>query len=87
MQNPEMVARCSQRRRLQAKYIWMEVKLSWNVLSDRMCTVAPTGKSHEQLYEPLFNRAARDSQKNPIKRKHTVDLPIEKQAWWEQCQE
>ena len=33
-----------ERRRLQAKHLWMEVKLSWNVLSDG-CTVAPTRKS------------------------------------------
>ena len=44
--------------RLQAKHLWVEVKLSWNVLSDRMYTI-PTGKWREQLYEVLFNKAAR----------------------------
>ena len=56
-----------ERRRLQAKHLWMEVKLSWHVLADRMYTVAPTRKSREQLYALLFNKAARGSQKNPYK--------------------
>ena len=45
-----------ERHRLQAKHLWMEVKLSWNVLSDRIYTVATTGKSREQLYELLLQR-------------------------------
>ena len=47
----------------------MEVKLNWTVLTDRMFAVAPTGKSREQLYAMLFNRAARGSQKNPYEEK------------------
>ena len=58
-----------ERRRLQAEHLWMEVKLSWNVLSGQMYTVAPTGKSREQLNELLFNRAARGSQRNPYEEK------------------
>ena len=77
-----------ERRRLQAKHLWMEVKLSWNVLSDRMYTVAPTGKSREQLYALLFNKAARGSQKNPYEEKaYRGPAHKEVQAWWEQCQE
>ena len=77
-----------ERRRLQAKHLWMEVKLSWNVLSGRMYTVAPTGKSREQLYELLFNRAARGSQRNPYEEKaYRGPAHREVQAWWEQCQE
>ena len=34
-----------ERRRLQAKHLWMEVKLRWHVLADRMYVSAPTGKS------------------------------------------
>jgi len=34
----------------------MELKLSWNVLSERMYTVATTEKSREQLYELLLQR-------------------------------
>ena len=55
-----------ERRRLQAKHLWMEVKLSWHVLADRMYTAAPTGKSREQLYALLFNKAARGSQKESL---------------------
>ena len=64
----------------------MEVKLSWNVLADRMYTAAPTGKSREQLYALLFNKAG--SQKNPYEEK-AYRGPARKavQAWWEQCQE
>ena len=58
-----------ERRRLQAKHLWMEVKLSWHVLADRMYTAAPTGKSREQLYALLFNKAAKGSQKNPYEEK------------------
>ena len=67
-----------ERRRLQVKHFWMEVKLNWNVFSDRMYTETPNGKSREQLCELLFNRAARAAKKIPMKRKHTVDLPTEK---------
>ena len=77
-----------ERRRLQAKHLWMEVKLRWLVLANRMYTAAPTGKSREQLYALLFDKAKRGSQKNPYEEKayrgpaqHAV------QAWWEQCQE
>ena len=31
-----------ERRRLQAKHLWMEVRLSWHVLAGRMYTSAPT---------------------------------------------
>ena len=53
----------------------MEVKLSWNALSDRMYTVAPTGMPREQLYELLFNRAARGSQRNPYEEKAPWTCP------------
>jgi len=54
----------------------MEVKLNWTVLTDRMYTVAPTGKSREQLYALLFNRAG--SKRMSMKRKHTAVLTTEK---------
>ena len=77
-----------ERRRLQAKHLWMEVKLSWNVLSGRMYTVAPTGKSREEIFELLFNRAARGSQRNPYEEKaYRGPAHSAVQAWWEQCQE
>jgi len=76
-----------ERRRLQAKHLWMEVKLSWNVLAARMYTAAPTGKSREQLYALLFNKEDRGSQRNPYEEK-AYRGPAHKavQAWWEQCQ-
>ena len=45
------------RRRLQAKHLWMQVKLRWQVLADRMYVKAPTGKSKEELDALLFDRA------------------------------
>ena len=54
-----------EQRRLQAKHLWMEVRLSWHVLAGRMYTSAPTGKSREQLYALLFDKATRGSHKNP----------------------
>ena len=77
-----------ERRRLQAKHLWMEVKLSWHVLADRMYTAAPTGKSREQLYALLFNKAARGSQKNAYEEKAYRGPALKAvQAWWEQCKE
>ena len=73
-----------ERRRLQAKHLWMEVKLSRHVLADRMYTAAPTGKSREQLYD----KAARGIQKNPYEEKAYRGPALKAvQAWWEQCKE
>ena len=63
-----------ERRRLQAKHLWMEVKLRWNLLADRMYTKAATGKSPEQLNALLFDKAARGSQKNPYEEKAYLHL-------------
>ena len=61
-------------RRLQAKHLWMEVKLSWHVLADRMYTSAPTGKSREQLTVcTAFRQGCHDLKAV--------------QVWWEQCKE
>ena len=77
-----------ERRRLQAKHLWMDVKLRWHVLDDRMYTGAPTGKSREQLYALLFDKAARGSQKNPYEEKAYRGPGLTAvQAWWEQCKE
>ena len=77
-----------EQRRLQAKHLWMEVKLSWHVLGGRMYTAAPTGKSRDQLYALLFDNSARGSHKNPYE-KHAYRGPDLKavQTWWEQCKE
>ena len=47
------------RRRLQAKHLWMDIKISWNLLLNRMYTEASTGMSREQLHDPPFERAAK----------------------------
>ena len=77
-----------ERRRLQAKHLWIEAKLRWRVLADRMYTVAPTGKSKEELYALLFDRAARRSHTNPYEEKAYRGTALkEVQAWWERCKE
>ena len=38
----------SKERRLQARHLWMVVKLRWGVLADRMYVKAPTGKSKKR---------------------------------------
>eukprot|EP00434_Breviolum_minutum_P010326 symbB.v1.2.009112.t1/scaffold572.1/size185581/1 len=58
-----------ERRRLQAKHLWMDIKISWNLLFNRMYTEAPTGMSREQLHHLLFNRAAKGNQRNPYEEK------------------
>ena len=76
-----------ERRRLQAKHLWMEVKLRWQVLADRMYTKAATGKSREELYALLFDKAARGSQKNPYEEKAYRGSALKAvQTGWEQCQ-
>ena len=53
-----------------------------------MYTGAPTGKSREQLYALLFDKAARGSQKNPYEEKAYRGPGLAAvQAWWEQCKE
>ena len=65
-----------------------EVKLRWQVLADRMYTAAPTGKSREQLYALLFNKAARGNHTNPYEEKaHRGPALKAVQAWWEQCKD
>ena len=60
-----------ERRRLQAKHLWMEVKLRRRVLADRMYVKAPTGKSKskEELDALLFDRAARRNRTDPYEEK------------------
>ena len=77
-----------ERRRLQAKHLWMDVKLRWRVLEDRMYTKAPTGKSKEELDALLFDRAAKRNHTNPYEEKPYRGAAIkEVQAWWKQCKE
>ena len=58
-----------ERRRLQAKHLWIDIKVTWDILYNRTYTEAPTGMSREQLYDLLFNRAARSNRKNPYEEK------------------
>ena len=58
-----------ERRRLEARHLWMEVKLRCGVLADRMYVKAPTGKSKKELEALLFDRAAR---RTHMKRKSIV---------------
>ena len=77
-----------ERRRLQAKHLCMEVRLSRHVLAGRMYTSAPTGKSREQLYALLFDKATRGSHKNPYEEKAYRGPGLTAvQTWWEKCKE
>ena len=76
-----------ERRRLQAKHLWMDIKIDWNMLLNRMHTEAPTGMCCEQLRDLLFNRAAKDNQSNPYEEKaYRGPNYREVQARWEQNQ-
>ena len=47
---------------------------------------APTGKSKEELYKLLFDRAARRNRTDPYEEKKYRGAGIKKvQAWWKQC--
>ena len=76
-----------ERRRLQAKHLWMEVKLSWNVLSDRMYT-SPLVGSHVSNFMRCYSTNLPGAAKRiPMKKKHTVDLHTRSPGMVEQCQE
>ena len=75
-------------RRLQAQHLWMEVKLRWGVLVDRMCVKAPIQKSKEQLDALLFDRAARRNRTDPYDEKKYRGARLkEVQEWWKTCQD
>eukprot|EP00434_Breviolum_minutum_P038312 symbB.v1.2.033979.t1/scaffold4298.1/size41722/2 len=77
-----------ERRRLQAKHLWMEIKLRWRVLADRMYTRAPTGKSKDELNALLFDRAAKRNRTDPYEEKpYRGAANKEVQAWWKQCKD
>ena len=77
-----------ERRRLQARHLWMVVKLRWGVLADRMYVKTPTGKSKKELDALLFDRAARRNRTDPYEEKKYRGPGIkEVQAWWKQCQD
>ena len=77
-----------ERRRLQAKHLWMQVKLRWQVLADRMYVKAPTEKSKEELDALLFDRAARRNRTDPYEEKSYRGAGIkEVQAWWKKCKD
>ena len=67
-----------ERRRLQAKHLWMDIKISWNLLLDRMYTEAPTGMSREQLHDLLLTGLPRAAGEIPMKKKLIVDQTTEK---------
>ena len=78
-----------ERRRLQAKHLWMDIKITWDLLFSRMYTEAPTGMSREQLYDLLFNRATKGNQRNPYEEKayrgpdyKEVQERWEQSQWW-----
>lgn len=50
-----------ERQRLRAKHLWMQVSITWDVLRRRMYTAAPTGKTRQQLYQMLFDKATRST--------------------------
>ena len=78
-----------ERRRLQAKHLWMDIKITWDLLFNRMYTEAPSGMSREQLYDLLFNRATKGNQRNPYEEKayrgpdyKIVQERWEQSQWW-----
>ena len=64
--------------RLQAKHLWMEVKLRWNVLAGRMYTKAPTGKSREQLNALHSTRLLGAATRIPMRKKPIVDQDLQR---------
>ena len=75
-----------ERKRLQAFHLWMDVKLRWGVLLDRMYVTAPTGKSEAELDALLFDKVARRNRKDPYEETRYRGAGIEEvRAWWKSC--
>ena len=75
-----------ERKRLQAFHLWMDVKLRWGVLLDRMYVTAPTGKSEAELDALLFDKVARRHRTDPYEEKKYRGAGIEEvRAWWKSC--
>ena len=75
-----------ERKRLQAFHLWMDVKLRWGVLRDRMYVTAPTGKSEAELDALLFDKVARRNRKDPYEETKYRGAGIEEvRAWWKSC--
>ena len=75
-----------ERKRLQAFHLWMDVKLRWGVLLDRMYVTAPTGKSEAELDALLFDKVARRNRKDPYEETKYRGAGIEEvRAWWKSC--
>ena len=66
-----------ERKRLQAFHLWMDVKLRWGVLLDRMYVTAPTGKSEAELDALLFDKVARRNRTDPYEEKKYRGAGIE----------
>ena len=67
-----------ERRRLQAKHLWMEVKLRWRVLADRMYTVAPTQSPHKNSMLCFLTGLPGATTRIRMKKKLIVDLHSKK---------
>ena len=65
-----------ERRRLQAKHLWMEIKLRWRVLEDRMYTKAP--KSKEELELCFLTGLPSATTRIRMKKNHIVVLQSKK---------
>ena len=77
-----------ERRRLQAQHLWIEVRLRWGVLRDRMYVTAPTGKSTAELDALLFDKATRRNRTNPYDEKRYSGAGLEGvKAWWKTCRD
>ena len=69
-----------ERRRLQAKHLWMEVKLRWHVLDDRMYTGAPTGSHVSNSMHCFSTRLSGVAKRIPMRKKHIVDLDLQRSS-------
>ena len=54
-----------ERRKLQAKHLWLDVKVQFHLLGNRMHASAPTGLTRQQLEELLFCRSTKENLTNP----------------------
>ena len=63
-----------ERKRLQAVHLWMDVKLRWGVLLDRMYVTAPTGNPKQNSMHCSLTKVLDATEKTLMKKRSTVEL-------------
>ena len=77
-----------ERRKLQAKHLWMNINVQFHMLDERIYTKAATGKSRQELEDLLFCKGSKERNANPYEQKaYCGPYQREVEYNWQQCKE